>query len=237
MFPLADILKTLLEVCSKEMGVPIEIEFAVNLDRPKGEPKMFKVLQIRPIVQGMESENIDIDEIDQSHAVISAKTALGNGTYNDIYDVIYVKPETFNPAQTHKIADILAELNTKMIQENRSYILIGPGRWGSSDSWLGIPIRWAQISNARAIVESSIKGFQIDPSQGSHFFQNVTSFRIAYLTINPHVNDGFYDIDFLNSQEAVFENHFVRHLRFDKQLTIKVNGKTSKAVILKPEIN
>jgi len=220
-------------VGSKEMGSPIEIEFAVNLDRPKNEPSMFKVLQIRPIVQGMESENIDIDEIDRAESIIYAQTALGNGTYDGIFDLIYVRPETFNPAETRIIADLLADLNELMIKENRGYILAGPGRWGSSDPWLGIPVRWSQISNARAIVEASIKGFQIDPSQGSHFFQNVTSFRIAYLTINPHINDGFYDVDYLNSQPALFENKYIRHLRFENQLTIKVNGKTSKAIILK----
>lgn len=233
MFPLADILKTLLEVGSKEMGSPIEIEFAVNLDRPKSEPSMFKVLQIRPIVQGMESENIDIDQIEKSESIIYAKTALGNGTYNGIHDLIYIRPESFNPAETRIIADMLSDLNELMVKENKGYILAGPGRWGSSDPWLGIPVRWSQISNARAIVESSIKGFQIDPSQGSHFFQNVTSFRIAYLTINPHINDGYYDVDYLNSQPAVYENKYLRHLRFENQLTIKVNGKTSKAIILK----
>jgi len=231
MFPLADIIKTLLEIGSREMGLPIEIEFAVNLDRPKNEPNMFKVLQIRPIVQGMESENIDIDQIERTGTIIYAKTALGNGTYTGLNDIIYIRPEHFNPADTQRIAEYLAGVNERMVKENRSYVLIGPGRWGSTDPWLGIPVRWSQISNARVIVEAGMNNFHIDPSQGSHFFQNVTSFRIAYLTINPYIGDGEYAVALLNEQPAVYENGLIRHIRFDQELMVKVNGRTGKAII------
>ena len=122
----------------------------------------------------------------------------------------------------------------KLINEDKNYVLIGPGRWGSSDPWLGIPVKWPQISNARLIIESGIDKYRIDPSQGTHFFQNLTSFRVGYFTINPFINDGFYDIDFLDAQEAVFENDTVRHVRFNKPIQVIIDGKKNTGVVLKP---
>jgi hypothetical protein len=237
MFPLAQILQELLEVGSCEMNVPVEIEFAINLDKPAGVPKSFKFLQIRPIVEGLESEDIDIREFEKENMIIYSKKALGNGTYDDIHDIVFVKPDSFSPANSREIAEQIEAINHDLQKEDKSYILVGPGRWGSTDPWLGIPVKWSQISKARVIVESSLKDFSVDPSQGSHFFQNVTSFRIAYLTINPHIGDGKYDLDFLNDMEPHYENKFLKHIRFKDQITVKVDGKKSKAAILKPGTN
>jgi hypothetical protein len=158
-----------------------------------------------------------------------------NGLIDCITDLVYVRPETFNPANTHEIAAVIENLNSLMIARRTNYILIGPGRWGSSDPWLGIPVKWAQISAARLIVEAGTKTYRIDPSQGTHFFQNLTSFNVGYFTINPFINEGYYDIDFLNSIPAEFEDHFVRHLKFSDPLMIKIDGSKKAGIVLKPK--
>ena len=233
-FPLAEILQTLLEVGQKEMNNPIEIEFAVNLDTPKGWPKIFNFLQIRPIVENEQTEEFPWNDIDCEKALLYSQSALGHGVINNIFDFVYVKPEKFSPSLTKQIAQEVELINQKYIDLKRNYVLVGPGRWGSSDPWLGIPIKWSQISEARVIVESGLDNFKVDPSQGTHFFQNLTSFRVGYLTINPYINDGKYDVEFLNLHEAFFETDFLRCVRFDQQLTIQIDGKSNKGVIFKP---
>jgi CheY-like chemotaxis protein len=234
-FPLAEILQTLLEVGQKEMNNPIEIEFAVNLDTPKGWPKIFNFLQIRPIVENEQTEEFPWNDIDCDKALLYSRSALGHGVINNIYDFVYVKPDKFNPSFTKQIAREVEMINQKYIDLKRNYVLVGPGRWGSSDPWLGIPIKWSQISEARVIVESGLDNFKVDPSQGTHFFQNLTSFRVGYLTINPYINDGKYDIAYLNSKKSFFETDFLRCVKFDQQLTIQIDGKSNKGVIFKPE--
>jgi len=233
-FPLAEILQELLRVGEKEMGNPIEIEFAVNLNTPKGFPKIFNFLQIRPIVLNNQMVDINWDEMEDKPALIKSNAALGNGTYDNIDDFIYVKPGTFDPAKTKEIASKVEAFNDHMIKENRNYVLVGPGRWGSADPWLGIPVKWSQISQARLIVESGLKNFKVDPSQGTHFFQNLTSFNVGYFTINPYMNDGFYDVDFLDGMDAVYEDEFLRHVRFDKPMDIVIDGKQNKGIVIKP---
>ncbi len=232
-FPLAEILQELLRVGQREMRSPIEMEFAVNLDVPAGEPKEFSFLQIRPIVES----NISLTKLPEKFkledTIIYSESALGNGNYGNIRDFVYVKPETFNSANTRQIAAAVEQLNKKFIEKEKPYILVGPGRWGSSDSWLGIPVIWPQISSAKIIVESGLKDYRIDPSQGTHFFQNLTSFQVGYLTINPYLNDGYFDVDYLNRQEAVYEDTFLRHICFDEPLTIIIEGKENKAAIFK----
>ena len=168
-FPLADILRLVLDIGEREMGKPVEIEFAVNLDVPKNEPKIFSLLQIRPIAGRDETINIKPDEIRQEDTIIVSHMALGNGIIKDIHDIVYIKPETFDAAKTPEIAKRLEVLNDKFLEEKRFYVLVGPGRWGSSDPWLGIPVRWPQISASRVIVESGLGHYRIDPSQGTHF--------------------------------------------------------------------
>lgn len=234
-FPLADILKTLLEVGQKEMNLPIEIEFAVDLDVPKGLPGIFNFLQIRPIVESDQAKIIEMGEVKDDETIIFSNSALGNGEFKDIFDFVYVKPEKFQAANNPKIAIIIEEINNKFKKSDRNYVLVGPGRWGSSDPWLGIPINWAQISEARIIVESGLENYRIDPSQGTHFFQNLTSFGVGYLTINPFIKDGIYDIEFLNKRKACYEDEYVRHIRFEKEMKIVIDGRNTKGVIYKPD--
>jgi hypothetical protein len=233
-FPLAEILGTVLEIGQKEMNNPIEVEFAVNLDTPAGEPKIINFLQIRPIVLNDQGIRIDLGDVKTTDTILYSRSAMGNGNFKELRDFVYVRPDTFTSAASEKIAQMIEEINEKFISDKKSYILAGPGRWGSSDPWLGIPVKWFQISAARVIIEAGLEKFRIDPSQGTHFFQNVTSFGVGYFTVNPFVGDGYYDVEFLSSQPVEFENEFIRHVRFDTPLTVRIDGKTSTGVIYKP---
>jgi len=233
-FPLAEILRILLDMGQQEMNNPIEIEFAVNLETPPGTPKIFNFLQIRPIVDTDQKTNINLEKVENKDAIIVSFSALGNGVFKDICDFVYVKPESFSASHNDKIAVNIEKVNDQFIKEGKNYVLVGPGRWGSTDQWLGIPTNWTQISQARVIVEAGLENYRIDPSQGTHFFQNLTSFRVGYFTINPFINDGFYDLDFLNTQEAFYEDELIRHIRFPSPIKIQVDGKNTKGVIFKP---
>lgn len=233
-FPLAETLKEVLHIAQAEMGRPIEIEFAVNLDYSPLKQHIFYLLQIRPIVDNKEMVNEDIGAIPEENAIITCKSALGHGITNDIYDLIYVKQEAFNAAKNQLIVTELERINRELISQNRHYILVGPGRWGSADSWLGIPVKWSNISNARLIVECGLSNYRVDPSQGTHFFQNLTSFGVAYFTINPFQQDGSFDTEFLNAQDALYESEYVRHVRFNKPIIMKVDGRKNKGVVMKP---
>lgn len=235
-FPLAKILQTLLEVGQKEMNNPIEIEFAVDLNIEKGEPFVFNFLQIRPIVDNDQSVDFKMDDVAEENTIIYCESALGNGKIDNIYDFVYIKPESFNSLKSETIAAEINLLNEKFIKEQKNYILVGPGRWGSSDPNLGIPVKWAHISQARVIVESGLENFRIDPSQGTHFFQNLTSFRVGYFTINPYINDGFYDLEYLSKFDAHFENEYIRHIRFKMPIQVQIDGKNNKGIILKPNL-
>jgi len=232
-FPLAEILKVCLEIGQREMKKPIEIEFAVNLNRPKDQPLLFNLLQIRPIMDNREDAFIKIEDDPNDKAIIYSKSALGNGNIKDLYDFVYVKPESFHAANNSETATIIGHLNDRMMAEKRNYVLVGPGRWGSSDPWLGIPVKWTQISAARVIVESGLDNYRIEPSQGTHFFQNLTSFRVGYFTINPFIKDGIYDLDYLNAMPAVYEDDTIRHVRFEQPLVVKIDGKNNVGVIYK----
>jgi CheY-like chemotaxis protein len=233
-FPLADILSTLLEIGQREMNNPVEIEFAANLETPAGSPKTFSFLQIRPIVHTEETQNINLDLIKKEDTIIYSESALGNGFFKGIHDLVYVKPESFNAANNKMVATEIDKLNAGFVKQGQSYILIGPGRWGSTDPWLGIPVKWPQISGARIIIESGLKNYRIDPSQGTHFFQNLTSFRVGYFTINPYINEGYYNVDYLNLLNVIYEDDFIRHIRFDEPLEIMIDGRSHKGVIMKP---
>jgi len=234
-FPLAEILNTLLELGQEEMNNPIEIEFAANLETPAGTPKIFNFLQIRPIVHNDQSYNFDIDQVKLEETIIYSDSALGNGVFKGIRDLVYIKPDSFNAAHSEKIANDIEKLNSGFVKQGYGYILIGPGRWGSTDPWLGIPCKWPQISAARLIVESGLKNYRIDPSQGTHFFQNLTSFRVGYFTINPFNKEGYYDVEWLDKLNVIYEDDFVRHVRFDKPLEIMIDGKRHIGVIMKPQ--
>ncbi len=234
-FPLAKIIDSLLKTCQKEMNTPVEIEFAVNLDVKSGDPRVFSFLQLRPIVASQDSELVEITTEDIEHSLIYSESALGNGIDPSIHDVIYVKPSSFDASKTNEIALQLSILNQKMIREKKHYILVGPGRWGSSDPWLGIPVKWSQISMAKLIVESGLKDFRIDPSQGTHFFQNLTSFRVGYFNLNPYIGDGLYRSECLDQQVAIFEDKYIKHVQFEQALIYKIDGKTNKGVVICPQ--
>jgi len=231
-FQLADILKNVLTVGEKEMGCPVEIEFAVHLDYEKNEQHTFYLLQIRPIVGLNESLTEDISLISKEKTFLSTTNALGNGIMNDVYDVVYVKKGAFNPSKNILIAYDIEKINKQLVAEDKSYILVGPGRWGSSDHWLGIPIKWPHISGARVIVEAGETSYHIDPSQGTHFFQNLTSFGVCYFTITQNEDD-YYDCAYLDEQEALHETEYIRHVRFSSPLLVKVDGRKNRGVVLR----
>ncbi|MDR1591944.1 MAG: phosphoenolpyruvate synthase [Prevotellaceae bacterium] len=231
--PLAQILDRVLTIGQQEMGRPIEIEFAVNID-PKRKQHRFFLLQIRPIVDTNLSLQEPIDLIDRQHTVISSPNVLGHGIIDDVFDIVYVKSDGFNAAYNPQIADQIEAVNQRLAAENRCYILVGPGRWGSSDHWLGIPVKWTQIASARVIVECGLDNYRIDPSQGTHFFQNLTSLGAGYFTVNPFIEQGFFDNVYLDAQPAHYETEFIRHIRFNAPLVIKIDGKKGCGVVLKP---
>jgi hypothetical protein len=231
-FPLADILKDLLEIGQKEMNLPIEIEFAVNMSDDKDNRHVFNLLQIRPIVESDQSGDIEIGEAEDLKSIIYSKTALGNGIFPGIRDLVYINPEKWDTSKSKELANSLEELNASLKADKLNYVLVGPGRWGSSDPWLGIPVKWSQISEARVIIESGLENFRIDPSQGTHFFQNLTSFRVGYMTINPFINDGFYNLERLSQQQVISDDGIIRHVRFKEPLIIKIDGKTNRGIIL-----
>ncbi len=235
-FPLAEILQTVLEIGQHEMGHPVEIEFAVKLnDKNEPEPSTFYLLQIRPIVENNEVVVEDLSALPESQTIIKSARVLGNGIIDDVHDFIYVKPGSFDPANSRQIAEELEQLNKKLQKEGRHYVLVGPGRWGSSDPWLGIPVKWAQISAARAIVEAGLENYRIDPSQGTHFFHNLTSFRIGYFTVNPYKEDGHYDLAYLEQQPAIYDGQFLRYVQFGKPIIIKMDGKKGIGVVMKAQ--
>lgn len=236
LFPLADILNDLLELARQEMNVPVEIEFAVDLNPEDDEEKTFSFLQVRPVIEGLEADDIEIDSDELQHTVVRSYSALGNGVYTDIRDVVYIRPERFNPAESETIATYLDQLNDRLLEGGRHYLLIVPGRLGSRDPWLGIPCKWTQISNARVIVESSIDALRVDPSQGSHFFHNITSLHIGYLTVDPFRDDRErVDYAYLDTLPAVDDHELVRHVEFEQELPTKLAGHSRTGVVLRPD--
>ena len=235
-FPLADTLDQLLQIGQREMGRPIEIEFAVNIDKADPHKATFYLLQIRPIVDNKEVMEEDLTIVPKEDTILSSANVLGNGIVNDVQDIIYVKSRTFNAANNQLIAYDIEKLNRQFTGTDQGYILVGPGRWGSSDTWLGIPVKWPHICNARVIVECGLENYRIDPSQGTHFFQNLTSFGVGYFTINPFKGDGWFDEEFLDLLPAVEETEYLRHVRLEAPAIIKMDGKRSLGVVLKPQI-
>lgn len=234
-FPLPLILDLLLEMGSWGMGTPVEIEFAVKMAVPAGKPREFGLLQIRPLVIKRELEVLDIRVDDTSKLVCESPAVLGHGIINDIYDIVFVDVNLFERAHSRDVAAEVSAFNSKLLSEHRPYLLIGVGRWGTLDPWLGIPVNWDQISGAKAIVETGFKDFMVAPSQGSHFFQNLTSFMVGYFTVNPHKNEGFVDWQWLNSKKPVQSMKYTRHLRFENPIIIKMNGHENHGIILKAE--
>lgn len=236
MFPLPEILDMLLGLGTWGMGSPVEIEFAVNLSVPPDKPKEFAMLQMRPLVISREIDELNID-YQPEELICQSSQVLGNGATDGIYDLVMVDHNKYDRSKSRMVALEIAKLNSKLLNEKRPYILIGLGRWGSLDPWLGIPVTWDQISGAAAIVESGFKDFEVEPSQGSHFFQNITSFRVGYFTVDAAHKIGFIDWDWLQSQQVVEEFEYTKHLQFKEPVTVKINGHKNIGVILKPGSN
>lgn len=234
-FPLSRILQLAMKYGEKEMRRPVEIEFAATMSTEMDKSGTFYLLQIRPIVDSKEMIDEDLSLISKEDTLLGSNHALGHGIMNDIYDVVYVKTDHYSASHNQDIAYEIEKLNKEFLEKKNNYILVGPGRWGSSDTWLGIPVKWPHISAAKVIVEAGLTNYRVDPSQGTHFFQNLTSFGVGYFTINSYMNDGVYDQAFLNEKEAVSETKYLRHIHFDKPLIVKIDGKKNIGVIMKPK--
>ena len=228
-FPLTDIIRTLLDIAQQEIKAPIEIEFAVNLER---NPQIFHVLQIRPISADSLTANVNWSAIDDSNALLRSGNALGVGQIDDVCDIIYLRRDSFDILRTREMADTIRQWNNRLRTEGRQYLLIGYGRWGSQISSLGVPVAWSDISEAKAIAECCLEDFRIEPSQGSHFFQNLTSFNVGYINIDSWSRpDDMLDIEALDAMPAIEETELVRHIRLDKPLEMYIDGYNNKALI------
>ena len=233
MFPLAQILELLVRAGEEALGNPVEIEFAVRLPRGE-EPADFGFLQIRPLTVARDHQDLAIDDVDPAHVLCRSTKVLGNGRIENLHDIVVVDSHRFERSRSQVVAKAVAHFNASLNAENRPYLLVGVGRWGSNDPWLGIPVEWDEISGARAIVEAGFRDFRVTPSQGSHFFQNLTAFQVGYFTVNPDAGEGAVDWEWLAEQPAVGEQECVRHLRFSEPLRLVMNSKKSQGVIFKP---
>jgi len=232
--PLCSVVRSLLQVCEAALHGPVEIEFAMTLGRGPEPSARLGFLQIRPMVVTEESVEITDAEMASAHALLASEAIMGNGVERGIRDVVYVKPGTFEARHTRTIAAEVAGINHRLLAEGRPYLLIGFGRWGSADPWLGIPVVWGQISGARTIVEATLPEMNVDASQGSHFFHNISSFRVGYFAVH---HDGPYRIDWerLDAQPAAHETGFVRHVRLPSDLVVKLDGHRRRGVVLAAE--
>lgn len=231
-FPLPELLQKVLSYGQQEMGRPVEVEFAVNLHADKtGE---FYLLQIRPMVDNQMQLDEDLAAVPDSDCLIRSHNAIGHGVINEVSDVVYVKTENFSAANNSIIADEIQRINRGFLERGENYVLVGPGRWGSSDPWLGIPVKWPNISGAKVIVEAGLRNFCVEPSQGTHFFQNLTSMGVGYFTVNDFMDDGIYNQALLNSLPAVEETEHVRHVHFPSPVVIKIDGMKKEGMVLLP---
>ena len=233
-FPLAELLRVLLEECSQGTGAPIEIEFAGTISRGPKRKGQFAFLQMRPMAMSRESEQVEIGEVQPERVVCRSSKVLGNGKIDDIRDIVLVDIESFERRKSSAIALEVAAFDAKLRKESRPYLLIGVGRWGSSDPSLGLPVGWNDIAGARVIVEAGFRDFKVEPSQGTHFFQNLTSSQVGYFTVNPDAGQGTLDWDWLRAQPTAEHSQHVRHLHLSNPLSIIMSGRSSDGVILKP---
>ena len=229
--PLSKALDVILEVGSEAIGSPVEIEFAVDLNRDKDYKSSLYILQIKPLLGNSDDYNIDLEKEDKSKHLLYTENALGNGKIDTITDLIYVDLDKFDKSKTELMVEEIEALNSKMILENRQYVLIGPGRWGTRDPWIGIPVNWPQISMAKVIVETSLVNFPLDASSGSHFFHNVTSADVGYLSVQQEMSTEYINWDILKKQKVLEQTTFFKHIQFAKPLIIKMDGKKRLSLI------
>lgn len=233
-FPLATILEVLVRAGEDALGNPVEIEFAVRLPRVAEETAEFGFLQIRPLTRGRDHHDLALADVEPERLVCRSTKVLGNGSIENLHDIVVVDSQRFERSRSQEVAKAVAHFNASLNAENRPYLLIGVGRWGSNDPWLGIPVEWDEISGARAIVEAGFRDFRVTPSQGSHFFQNLTAFQVGYFTVNPDAGEGSVDWEWLSRQSALEEEGCVRHLQFAEPLRVVMNSRTCQGLIFKP---
>ena len=234
-YPLAQIIRDVLDICKKELMCDIEIEFAADIEqRENGTRFHLKLLQVRPVGEYSNENAISIEKVKEEtdNVILESSKALGSGKVEGMDYIIYVPAETFDSARTKEMAAEIAELNNRIKSEGGSYLLVGPGRWGSSDPWLGIPVVWSDISEARMIVETAIPGYRIEPSQGTHFFQNITSLGVGYLTIDTVIGDGMVNESLLSSLEPVHDGAFVKLYKAPEGMTGYIDRSSSKAIVI-----
>ena len=232
-FPLAPLLEDLLHICEESMGTPVEIEFALDFDAFNLKEIEFGFLQVRPMVSAASFQSVELASFERSEALCFSDQVLGNGSRNDLRHIVFVRPDIFDPAKTREIAREVEEFNQFMKSNNFNYLLIGPGRWGSSDPWLGVPVQWGQISEARVIVEANLENMLVDPSQGSHFFQNITSLGIGYFTVPYDSKKSFIDWEWLQKQKLLKAFERVVCVELEEPLSVQMDGKNSTGMILK----
>ena len=234
--PLPEVLSRLLEVCQEGMASPVEIEFAADLEPGLGHRQIFNILQLRPMVFERMEVEVDLDDTGTANAVVHSDLALGHGRRETIADLVVIDPRRLSRSDTGQVATIIDRINRELRREGRHSILIGPGRWGSRDPWLGIPVTWPQISSARAIVETDFEDLQVEPSLGSHFFHNLTCYGVAFFAVHKQCGGGRIDWNWLADQDSKEEalNGALRHLRLESPAQVVVDGSTSRGVILGP---
>jgi len=229
--PMAKTIETVLDIVKEAMGTPVEIEFAIDLTRDKDYKTTFYLLQIKPLIGAELDYQVNMDDITSDEILLFSEKGMGNGLVSDITDVIYVDIDEFDKSKTQEMVVEIEKLNNLMKKENRKYILIGPGRWGTRDRWIGIPVNWPQISNAKTIVETSLEGYPLDASSGSHFFHNVTSMNVGYFSVQPELGKSYIDYELLKKQKLISKTNFFRHVRFKNTLKIRMDGRKRIAVV------
>jgi hypothetical protein len=229
--PLAKTIEVTLDIVREAVGSPVEIEFAVDLNKDKDFKASFYLLQIKPLLGDAGDYEVDMDQIEKEKIILFSDKGMGNGTIDSLNDVIYVDLKKFDKSKTPEMAAEIEKLNAGMVEQGRKYILIGPGRWGTRDRWIGIPVTWPQISNAKVIAETSFEGFPLDASSGSHFFHNVTSMNVGYFSVQPEFSKSYIKYEMLDKQEFIEETKYFKHVRFKNPLIVKMDGKNRKAVI------
>ena len=235
-FPLAPLVRQILRVGQEAMGCPVEVEFAVDLEDDANPIAQLGLLQIRPMALSEAEIHLDLDDFDTDLALCQSHRALGNGRIGGIRDILFVDPADFDRSSSRDTAGQIALLNAQLHAQQRPYLLVGPGRWGSQDPWLGIGVEWNDISHAKVLVETGFEGMRVTPSEGSHFFHNITSFRIGYFTVNPHTGEGSLDLEWLREQsQSELFSHGVQHIRLEQPLEVLLDGRAARGVILKRE--
>jgi len=231
--PMAKAIEIVLDIVKEALGSPVEIEFAIDLNKDKDYKASLYLLQIKPMIGNVQDYNVDMDKITKEDIILYAEKGMGNGLIKNISDIIYIDNDVFDKSKTEEMASEIEQLNNQMDREGKQYVLIGPGRWGTRDKWIGIPVDWLQISNAKVIVETSLEGYPLDASSGSHFFHNVTSMNVGYFSVQTEKSGSYITYDILDKQELIQKTKFFRHIRFKKPIKVRMDGKKRISVITK----